>query len=231
MIVIPAVDIRKGKCVQLVQGEPGTDKVYGDPVEAAKRWESEGAELLHVIDLDAAFGYGDNLPVVKRIKSEVGIPVQFGGGVRSLARAKEVLEAGIDRVILGTAAISGPEIIKALNREYGKNRVMVAVDSKGGKVVVKGWTEQTGLETATLIKKLKGYAFGFLVTDVDREGLMMGVDLEEFKSLLKATDARICASGGVTTPDDVKSLREIGVWGCVVGKALYEGKIKLSDVL
>lgn len=228
MIVIPAVDIRKGQCAQLVQGKLGTERYYGDPVDVARGWEKKGAQLLHVVDLDAALGKGGNFQTVKRIKEAVQIPVQFGGGIRDLERAREVLDAGIDRVMLGTAAIAGHDMVKELGQEYGINRIMVAVDSRGGEVVVRGWTEQTGLETLTLIKHLKDYVFGFLVTDVDREGLMKGVDVEEFKRLSRSTDARLCASGGISSQEDIEALDRLGIWGCVLGRALYEGKVGLK---
>jgi phosphoribosylformimino-5-aminoimidazole carboxamide ribotide isomerase len=227
MIVIPAVDLRKGKCVQLTQGKAGTEKYYGDPVEVAKGWEAKGAHLLHLIDIDAAFGEGDNLGIVKEIRKAVGVPIQFGGGVRNIERAAEILGAGIDRVILGSAAVKEPELVKTLSKKYGKNRVMVAVDAAGGNVVIKGWTEKTGIATTNIIDQLKDYVFGFLVTDVDREGLLKGIDEMEFKGLAESTDARICASGGITTQKDIEALDKLGIWGCVVGKALYEGKIKL----
>jgi phosphoribosylformimino-5-aminoimidazole carboxamide ribotide isomerase len=226
MIVIPAVDIMDGRCVQLVQGKPDSKKDFGDPVEVSKNWERRGAKVLHVIDLDAALGSGDNLSTVLCIRSSVKVPIQFGGGVRSIERAKKILDSGIDRAIIGTMAAKNPEAVKKLSKEYGKHRIMVAVDSRGGEIVIKGWTEGSGIKTEDLITELKDYVFGFLVTDVDREGLMVGIDVEEFARLYK-TGARICASGGITTLDDVRALEKIGVWGCVVGKALYEGRISL----
>jgi len=228
MIVIPAIDIRRGKVTQLVQGKPGTEKYYGDPVAVAKSWEKRGAKVLHVIDLDATIGDGkDNLSTVLGLRSSIKIPIQFGGGVRSLDTARKLLDAGIDRVIIGSAAVKDPDIIKTLAKEYGKERIMVAVDSLGGRVVIKGWAEKTRIKTLDVIKKFEDCVFGFLVTDVDKEGLMRGIDAGEFKEIAGATKARICASGGITTAEDVKTLDRIGVWGCVIGKALYEGKINL----
>ena len=227
MIIIPAVDVRHGKCVQLVQGKPGTEKYYGDPVKVAKIWEEKGTEMLHVIDIDAALGEGDNLDVIVDIHDAVDIPIQFGGGIRGPTYARVALEAGIERIMFGSIAVKNPQLVKDLSGEYGKDRIMVAVDSLKGEVVIHGWTEKTGIKTIDQIKKLQKHVFGFLVTDVDREGLMEGIDLEEFEELVKLTKTRICASGGITTNKDVKGLEEIGVWGCVIGKALYEGKIKL----
>jgi len=228
MITIPAVDILGGKVAQLTQGKPGTEKFYGDPVEVSKGWQKKGAKVLHVIDLDAAFGKGDNLDKVLSIRSSVSIPIQLGGGIRTQERAREILKAGIDRVIIGTMAVKDPDAVKKLSKEFGKDRIMIAVDAVGGNVVIKGWTESTRIKTVDLINKRKDDVFGFLVTDVDKEGLMSGIDAEEFRALQK-TGARICASGGITTQEDIKTLEKIGVWGCVVGKALYEGKVSLRS--
>jgi len=228
MIVIPALDIRRGKVAQLTQGRPGTEKFYGNPVEVAKNWEKKGAKVLHVVDLDAAIGDGgNNLEVVKEIRKAISIPIQFGGGIRTLQKAREVLNAGIDRAIVGSAAVKDSDFVKILAKEYGKERIMVAVDCAGGEVVIKGWAQKTGIMAEDLMARLEDYVFGFLVTDVDKEGLLKGIDAEEFKRISKATKVRICASGGVTTEADIRTLEKIGVWGCVVGKALYEGKIKL----
>lgn len=226
MIVIPAVDIQNGQCAQLVQGKPETAKYYGNPVEVAKSWQEKGAKMLHVIDLNAALGTGDNIMIVHDIAEALDIPIQFGGGIRSLTYARIVLSAGIDKIILGSVAVKDPDMVKTLAKEFGKDRIIVAVDSLGGEVVIHGWTEKTGIKTAELVKKLKAHCFAFLVTDVDKEGLMEGIDLAEFKDLV-ATGAKICASGGITSQKDIKALEDEGVWGCVVGKALYEGKIKI----
>ena len=226
MIVIPAIDIRRGKVTQLVQGKPGTEKYYGDPVEIAKCWEKKGAKTLHIIVLDATIGDGkNNFAIVEKIRKATKVPLQFGGGVRDAETACIALDSGIDRVIIGSAAVKDPNLVKALSKEYGKDRIMVAVDSLGGDVVIKGWAEKTGIKTINLIRKFEDNVFGFLVTDVDKEGLMKGIDVDEFRSIADATKARICASGGITTQRDIKALEKIGIWGCVVGKALYEGKI------
>ncbi len=225
MIVIPAVDIRRGKCVQLVHGRPGTDKYYGDPVETAKRWEEEGARTLHIVDIDAALGDGENFGVVRQIAKEVSIPIQFGGGIRDQAYAKRALDYGVERVIFGSAAIEDPNVVTKTVQEYGKERVMVALDSANGMVVVRGWRKKTERKAVDVIRRFEKGVFGFLVTDVDREGEMAGVDIGEFEGIVRSTDARICASGGISSPRDIKALRDIGVWGCVVGKALYEGRI------
>jgi phosphoribosylformimino-5-aminoimidazole carboxamide ribotide isomerase len=226
MIIIPAIDIRNGKVTQLTQGKAGTEKYYGDPAEAAQGWERRGAKMLHVIDLDATLGDGNNLSAVLSLQSSIKIPIQFGGGIRSYEAAKELLSAGISRIILGSLAVKDPEVIKRLAKEYGKERIMVAVDAVGGCVVIKGWKEKTKIKTIDLIKKLEPYVFGFLVTDVDKEGLMQGIDESEFKELASKTKAKICASGGITTTEDLKTLNRIGVWGCVIGKALYENSIR-----
>jgi phosphoribosylformimino-5-aminoimidazole carboxamide ribotide isomerase len=230
MIVIPAIDISKGKCTQLVGGKPETAKYYGDPVKVAKKWEDKGAHLLHIIDLDATLGIGGNADIIREIKKAVDIPIQVGGGIRDEETARIILDEGVDRVILGTLAVKDPKVVRRLSTEYSNSRLMVAVDSSDGKVVIKGWQEKTKMNTVSLVNRMKPYVFGFLLTDVDREGQMKGIDLDEFTSVYEATGAKIIASGGVTSTQDVIALQKAGIWGCVVGKALYEGKIDESVV-
>jgi len=221
MLIIPAIDIKDGKCAQLVGGKPGTERFYGDAIEVARSWEEKEVEMLHVIDLDAALGSGSNWDIVLKIKKSVSAPIQYGGGIRDIDKAREILDSGIERVILGTLAMKQPDVVRILSKEYGKNRILVALDSVGGKVVIKGWQEKTEIKTKDMIEKLRGECFGFLVTDVDQEGLMKGIDTDEFKEIAE-TGARIIASGGISSPTDVNRLRNIGIWGCVLGKILYE---------
>jgi len=232
MKIIPAVDIMDGKCVQLVGGKPGTEKVYGDPVEIAKRWVSKGAEILHVIDLDAALGTGENTEIVLQIVDEVDAPVQFGGGIRSIERVEFLLNSGIERIILGTLAIKDYsnefEILKKLNKKFGSERLIVAVDSMGGNIVIKGWQEKTNLNAQEFIRKARDLVWGFLYTDVDVEGRMQGINLEGVKSVARATDRPVIVSGGISSEKDIKILDNVSVWGIVLGKALYEGRVMLK---
>jgi phosphoribosylformimino-5-aminoimidazole carboxamide ribotide isomerase len=230
---IPAIDILGGRCVQLVGGRLGTETFYGSPVETAKKWVSEGAEILHVVDLDATLGKGDNTKTLFDIKKSVKAPIQFGGGIRTVEKAKELLDKRIDRIILGTLAVNDyingtgnlDEVIKA----GGKDRVIVSIDSSGGFVVCKGWTEKTKIRTKDLINALEGKVWGFLYTNVDVEGQMKGVDMNAIEEVVKSTKKPVIVSGGISSSKDMKEIEKTGAWGVVLGRALYEGKIKLSD--
>jgi len=231
MIIIPAVDIMNGNCVQLVGGIPGTEKVYGDPVEIAKRWVSKGADILHVIDLDAALSRGENTDIVLKIVKSVGVPIQFGGGIRSMEKAEFLLNSGIDRIILGTLAINDYfeefKILRELNKKFG-NKIIAAVDSKRGGVVFKGWQEKTELKAVEFINKAEELVWGFLYTDVDVEGRMQGINPEMINEIVRATDKPVIISGGISSEKDIKILNSMGAWGIVLGKALYEGRIMLK---
>lgn len=234
MFVIPAVDIKNGKCVQLVQGKPGTEQVViENPEKVAEKWQNEGASLLHVINLDGAFGdAGANLDVVRRILETVSIPVELGGGIRTKEDCAKLLNMGVSKVILGTMAIEHPEYVEELSGEFGSERVMVALDSKDSKVVVKGWTEKTE-KTAPELGKLfeeKG-AGGILFTNVDVEGLMEGFKVEPLLELLEAVNIPVVYSGGVTSIEDVEKLSTTGAYGVVIGSALYRGRIDFKNAL
>ncbi len=239
MKIIPAIDIKEGKCTQLVGGKASTAKYYGDPVEAAKRWISLGAEILHVIDLDATLGTGDNIKSVLKIKEAVKAPIHFGGGVRDYGYCKKLLvECGIDRVAIGTLAIKdhmmrreeGSMEIKNLPQAL-RERIIISLDSKGGKVVTHGWKTNTGVETVKLAEEFEDLVWGFLYTDVDVEGQMKGINLEGTRRIIDATDKPVIASGGISSIDDVRGLKDAGAWGVVLGKALYEGKIDYIEAL
>lgn len=231
MKIIPAVDILDGRCAQLVGGMPGTEKFYGNPVEVALRWESVGAELLHVVDLDATLGRGSNTDSIISIKKSVKIPIHLGGGIRDFKSAKGFLDIGIDRIILGTLAVRDYfddfEVLKKLRNEFGGDRLMVALDSKNGNVVVKGWREKTELNAVEFAKNLEDIVWGFLYTDVDVEGRMSGINLMGIREIVQSTKLPVIVSGGISSSGDLEKLEEIGAWGAVIGKALYEGKIGL----
>ena len=232
MKIYPAVDILGGTCVQLVQGDPATATDYGDPVVRAIRWLEEGADALHIINLDGAFGNAEaNVSVIKDIMSETGAEVQLGGGIRSTGDATGWLEIGVDRVILGTLATNEPDSIRTLAEEFGSSRIMAGVDARDGQVVVRGWVEPAGdyIEWAQRFEALG--AGSLLFTNVNVEGLQKGIDPEPVRRLVRGTGLPIIASGGVTTPADVRILADIGVAGIVLGSALYSGKITLSEAL
>ncbi|GAB3690892.1 1-(5-phosphoribosyl)-5-[(5-phosphoribosylamino) methylideneamino]imidazole-4-carboxamide isomerase [Salinarchaeum chitinilyticum] len=232
--VVPAVDLRDGEVVQLVQGERGTDRRYGDPVDAANRWLEQGATTLHLVDLDGAFeGERVNADAVEAIVETVPetVDVQLGGGIRTVEDAIELLDLGIDRVILGTAAVERPEIVAEIS-ERRPDSVVVSLDAKDGEVVVEGWTESTGLDPATAGERYADLgAAGILFTNVDVEGRLEGVRTEPVERLVDAVSIPVIASGGVATIDDVLALRETGAAAVVVGSALYEGEFTLAEAL
>jgi phosphoribosylformimino-5-aminoimidazole carboxamide ribotide isomerase len=230
--VVPAVDMQDGQVVQLVGGERGTETRYGDPTEAARRWVDSGAETLHLVDLDGAFeSERANADAVEAIVEAVDVDVQLGGGIRTVDDAVGLLEAGVDRVILGTAAVETPEIVGEISAEF-PGSVMVSLDAKGGEVVVSGWTEGTGLDPAEAAERYEREGAGaILFTDVDVEGQLSGVRREPVERVVEAVDVPVVASGGVSTLDDVRTLREAGAAAVVVGTALYEGRFTLRDAM
>ncbi|MFB6195657.1 MAG: 1-(5-phosphoribosyl)-5-[(5-phosphoribosylamino)methylideneamino]imidazole-4-carboxamide isomerase [Haloplanus sp.] len=230
--VIPAVDMQDGEVVQLVQGKRGTEKRYGDPVEAAKRWVEAGARTLHLVDLDGAFeGERANADAVAAIVDAVDVPVQLGGGIRTVEDAVSLLDRGVDRVILGTAAVENPDIVAEISDRY-PDSVVVSLDAKGDEVVVSGWTEGTGLDPVDAATRYADLGAGaILFTDVDVEGRLEGVRAERIERLADAVDVPVVASGGVATLDDVRACREAGAAAVVVGTALYEGAFTLAAAM
>lgn len=232
--VVPAVDVQDGEAVQLVQGERDSGKRYGDPVEAAQRWLDEGAETLHLVDLDGAFdGERVNADAIAGIVDAAGedVGVQVGGGIRTAADAETLLELGVDRVILGTAAVENPAIVAEID-ERTPGSVMVSLDAKDGEVVVSGWTEGTGLDPAEAAARYEELGAGsILFTNVDVEGKLEGIDREAVERVVDTVDIPVVASGGVTDLGDVDALREAGAAAVVVGTALYEGRFSLRDAM
>jgi phosphoribosylformimino-5-aminoimidazole carboxamide ribotide isomerase len=228
--VIPAVDIQDGEVVQLVQGERGTEKTYGDPVEAARRWIDAGAETLHLVDLDGAFeGERKNAAAIDAVIDAVDVPTQLGGGIRTAAGAIDLLERGVDRVILGTAAVEDPDIVAEISEAHPES-VVVSLDAKDGEVVVEGWTEGAGLSPVEAAERYADLgAAAILFTNVDVEGRLEGVATEPVRELVAATDVPVIASGGVATLEDVRALEEAGAAAVVVGSALYEGNFTLAE--
>ena len=227
---VPAVDMQDGNVVQLVGGRRGTGTEYGDPVEAARRWVDAGAETLHLVDLDGAFdGERANADAVEAIVGSVDVDVQLGGGIRTVADATRILEAGVDRVILGTAAVESPEIVGEISERF-PGSVMVSLDARDGEVVVSGWTEGTGLDPAEAAARYESEGAGaILFTDVDVEGQLSGIRREPVERVLEAVDIPVVASGGVSTLEDVRTLKETGAAAVVIGTALYEGRFTLED--
>jgi phosphoribosylformimino-5-aminoimidazole carboxamide ribotide isomerase len=228
--VVPAVDMQDGRVVQLVGGERGTGTEYGDPVEAAERWVEAGAETLHLVDLDGAFeGERVNAPAVKAIREAVDIELQLGGGIRTAADARDLLDRGLSRVILGTAAVESPEVVSEISETH-PGSVLVSLDAKGGEVVVSGWTEGTGLDPAEAAARYEELgAGGILFTDVDVEGQLQGAREDPVRAVVDAVDVSVVASGGVATFEDVRALKRAGASAVVVGTALYEGRFTLRE--
>jgi phosphoribosylformimino-5-aminoimidazole carboxamide ribotide isomerase len=230
--VVPAVDVQDGQVVQLVGGERGTGKAYGDPVDAAEQWVEQGARTLHLVDLDGAFeGERANADAIRSVVEAVDVETQLGGGIRTVDDATALLDAGVDRVILGTAAIETPDIVADISDEY-PGTVLVSLDAKDGEVVVSGWTEGTGLDPAEAAERYEDLgACGILFTDVDVEGRLEGVRTGPVERVVDAVDIPVVASGGVATPDDVRALKEAGASAVVVGSALYEGEFTLAAAM
>ncbi|MFH1055093.1 MAG: 1-(5-phosphoribosyl)-5-[(5-phosphoribosylamino)methylideneamino] imidazole-4-carboxamide isomerase [Candidatus Altiarchaeota archaeon] len=234
MQVIPAVDLMGGRCVQLVGGRPETRIDYGDPVEKALEWVGEGASMLHLVDLDAALGFGSNLEVMLKVKRSCAVPVELGGGIRDIDSARMLLEelGEEDRIIIGTMAVKEYPGFKTLKElEEYSDRIIVSVDSKGGRVVSGGWAAESRLTAAQVMEACGDLVWGFLYTDVDVEGRMGGVNNERVREVVRSTHNPVIVSGGVTSKVDVDACEEVGAWGVVLGKALYEGKMTLREVV
>ncbi len=236
MLVLPAVDIRGGRCVRLIQGQAGRERVYGDdPVAAALRWVAAGASWLHVVDLDGAFaGRPGNAEVIARLIAAAGVPVEVGGGVRDLGVIERLLGAGAARVILGTAAATSPDLLEAACARFG-DRIAVAIDARDGAVVTEGWVAATAEDAlAAAARVVRTGAGRIIYTDTSRDGMLAGPNLAAFEALLRVVAVPVIASGGVTTVEDVRRLRALepaGLEGVIVGRALYEGRVGLEDLL
>jgi len=231
MIAIPAVDLREGRCVQLVGGRPEEERVsLPDPVDQARRWWEMGFGTLHVVDLDAALSLGENRSTIREVIGATPASVQVGGGIRSEEDLEEILELGAERVIIGTRAIDDPGW---LEEWAGKrpNRITVAADVRGEIVLRKGWTESSGIPLLELLDRLAELPLaGILCTDVSREGRMEGVDLDGIERLIRRSPHRVLASGGITTMEELRTLREAGAAGAVLGMALYTGTLPSEEV-
>jgi len=236
MLVIPAIDLKGGRCVRLYQGDMNQATIYSDdPVATALRWQSEGAERLHVVDLDGAVsGAGVNTAVIEHICQALTIPVQVGGGIREVAAIERLLSMGVSRVILGTVAYRQPEVVATACRRF-PGCITVGIDARAGKVAVQGWTEATELEAIELAKRCAGMGVSEIIyTDIARDGTAQGVNLDATLALARAVALPIIASGGVASVQDIERLVPLepdGVVGVIVGRALYTGAVKLADAL
>lgn len=233
MLVIPAVDIRGGRCVRLYMGDKDRETVYGDPVEMAMKWQELGAKRLHVVDLDGAFqGVPVNLAVVREICSALSIPVEVGGGIRSLKTIEVLLGAGVEWAILGTMLVEDQRMAREAARSF-EGHLIAGIDARSGRVAVKGWEEGTSLDALELARWCEGEGFSAIIyTDISRDGTLAGPGLEETARIAREVSVPVIASGGVSSLEDlleVAKLEPLGVMGVIVGKALYDGRVDLRE--
>jgi phosphoribosylformimino-5-aminoimidazole carboxamide ribotide isomerase len=234
MILLPAIDLMSGEVVRLRQGKADQKTVYSnDPAAFAKRWEDEGGDFLHIVDLDAAFsGEQRNLDAVRAITEAISIPCELGGGIRSAAAVQRALDTGVARVIIGTRAAESLDFVRDMAREFGSERVAVGIDAKNGLVSVKGWTEESSLTALDLAQRAEDAGAGTIIyTDIATDGMLQGPNFAETEKMLHALDCQLIASGGVSSAADVERLAQMtGLYGCIIGKALYDGAVNLRDL-
>lgn len=233
MKILPAIDIKNGKCVRLTQGDYNRVTEYGDdPVEVAKKWESQGADIIHIVDLDGAkSGQLINLEVIKKIVASVDIPIQIGGGIRTTDSVENYIDAGVMRVIIGTAAVTQPEWLKEMVAKHD-SKICVSIDAINGNIATEGWQNVLTLNAVDYILELESIGVRTIVyTDISKDGMLKGPNFEMYEVIDKKTNVDIIASGGVTTLADVKRLKEIDMYGAIIGKALYDGVVDLKEAI
>lgn len=234
MRLYPAIDMRGGKCVRLTQGLFDQMKVYGDsPADMAELWAAQGASFLHLVDLDGALeGHSVNEAAIRAIVGRVKIPVQLGGGLRSAEAVKAMLDLGVCRCIIGTRAAERPEFILELVEQFGPERIVAGVDAKDGMVAVRGWEETSSLSASQLCRKMKEYGIRHIVyTDISRDGMLTGPNVTYTKQLTEETGLDVIASGGISSMDDLQVLADHKIGGAIIGKALYENRIRLPEAV
>ena len=236
MIIIPAIDIKKGKCVRLLQGRMDKETIFSDdPAAIALRWEKEGAEIIHIVDLDGAIQkHPENLDTIKKIVEKIKIPVQVGGGIRDERTIKVYLDLGITKVIIGTEAIKNPKMVKEACRIF-PGRIIVGIDARNGLVAIEGWTKMTRVKAVDLAKEFENSGVAAInFTDIHRDGMQTGPNIEETRLLAEAVSIPVVASGGVSTIEDIKNLlplQEAGVTGVITGRSLYTGSLSLEKAV
>jgi len=230
MKIIPAIDLMNGQVVRLYKGDPKQKTVYSDnPVEIAKKWEANGADMLHIVDLDATLGRGSNLLIIKKILDEISTPVEVAGGLRDESLILDVAKIS-NRVVIGTLAFKDKELLKKLLLSLGSEKIVISVDHKDGEIVTHGWQERTGIKLIDSIKEFLEMGFTeFLLTNVNRDGTLEGPDLEFLGQACRLDNANVIASGGISNVDDIKDVKEKNAFGVILGKALYENKISVED--
>lgn len=237
MIIIPAIDLRGGRCVRLTQGQASAETVYSEnPLSVAQRWVEAGAEMLHVVNLDAALNQKDaqNLKALERILYEINIPVQFGGGVRTRDDVRRLDDLGVTRIVIGTTAIENPVLLEHIVSEFGST-IVVGIDAREGKVALRGWEKISHIQAIDLAQKVAELGVDRIVyTDIARDGMLSGINLEATQEIAEASGLKVTASGGVASLDDIYALKKLqpyGVDSVIVGKALYEGVFTLEEAL
>ena len=233
MLIIPAVDILGGKCVRLFRGDPNRNKIYyDDPLDAAQLLEKQGAELIHIIDLDAALGFGQNIEEITRILDNISVNVQIGGGIRSMQKADQLHKIGAYRIIFGTAAVKNPGVVNEAVRSFGSEKIAIAIDEKDGKVAVHGWKNKSDLDYLELAQSFERMDVGALIfTPISVDGTLKGPQIEKTLNLVEAVEGPVIASGGVAKLEDLLALTKTGVEGVVIGTAIYERKFTIKEAL
>jgi len=234
MLVIPAIDLKEGRCVRLLQGRESDATVYSDdPAATAVKWASMGAKLLHVVDLDGAFtGSQRNLESIISIRKAISIDIEVGGGIRDMSRIDQLLSLGINRIILGTVAVEKPELVKEACAKY-PGRVLVGIDAKNGDVAVKGWVEVTSVKAKDLALRMQDIgSAGIIYTDIARDGMLSGPNVDAMREMVEGLNIPVIASGGISSITDIRNLLLItGLWGAITGKAIYSGAIDLKEAI
>ena len=230
MNIIPAIDLMDGQVVRLYKGDPKQKTVYSNnPVQIAKKWEANGADMLHIVDLDATLGLGSNLEIIKNILSEISIPVEVAGGLRDESLIIDVIKIS-NRVVIGTLAFKNKEILKKLLSSLGSEKIVISVDHMDGEIVIHGWQNKTGIKLIDSIKEFLKMGFTeFLLTNVSRDGTMQGPDLEFLEQACNLEGANVIASGGISNVNDVYDVKEKNAFGVILGKALYENKVTIEE--
>jgi phosphoribosylformimino-5-aminoimidazole carboxamide ribotide isomerase len=235
MLILPAIDLMDGQVVRLRQGKASEKTVYSnDPVAFAKKWEDEGGDFLHIVDLDAAFtGESRNLDAVEKIASAISIPCELGGGMRNEAALQRAFNAGVTRVVIGTRASESVEFVAEMAAKFGSEKIAVGIDAKNGRVAVKGWTEDSQQSALDLARRVEAAGAGTIIyTDIATDGMLEGPNFSEIENLLRELRCQVIASGGVSSAADVRRLAELpNLYGAIIGKALYDGKVSLSDLV
>lgn len=235
MLVIPAIDLRRGRCVRMQQGDPALEKAYDtDPVEQAKAFVAAGARQLHVIDLDRAFGSGENHDAIRKICAAVDVPVQSGGGIRTLMQAQERFRAGVEYIILGTLLVEEERIARNIVASFG-DKVFAGIDARGSQVAVRGWQAATPIDRDALVQRVAQWGVGRVVfTEIGRDGMGEGFDVDALRAVASLASIRVTASGGARTVADLRALRDAApenVDACIIGRALYEGTMDLAEAI